>query len=221
MLSNAMKRLSFFYTFFLCVTAYGWGYYDSPSPTPSPQRYWMTRSPQRYWMTTSPPPYWMWRNGWGYYDSPSPAPKIPGFAKPKIQVFVQADRSTSFQVRCLYHMRLDASSLRLDMEGLDAFTARDPDCSDRAVCHFNVTAIPPVSFTCVHEVLTRGTSMTLTSETFTVTDEDKHCSSEPSPAYLAFFSTIMASLAAMTAVVVMTIWKTRPQGLIHDTECNV
>ncbi|KAJ8393475.1 hypothetical protein AAFF_G00059480 [Aldrovandia affinis] len=181
---------------------------------PTAEPYWKRQTLRPYWSRWRPTaePYWMTPTAQPYWNRPS----VP---KPRIQVYVEADRSESFQVTCLYQLELDGSHFQLDVVGRDTYTARNPGCTSGAVCRFNVTASPPVSFTCVHRVRASGMAVALTSDTFTASSQDK-CSSTVSPMYIAFFVIIMLGLATMTVVVVVTIRKTRQKGLFGDSKYN-
>ncbi|XP_030640383.1 uncharacterized protein LOC115820831 isoform X5 [Chanos chanos] len=193
---------------------YGWG--------PTEQPYWMRPTRESYWMRTTESPYWRrpYRRNW-WDPTPTPYWQAPHIPKPSIHVYRQVESEKKVVVACTYLKKTMQSHFQLSVKGAYSHTYRDPECLSGMVCLFNVTVLPPVSFTCVHKMTVSGSSVDVTSEPYTYTQEVvKQHTLSGSVYYQGFSVFIGLGLLIMITVVIVTTLKSRRKDSPKKAEMN-
>ncbi|XP_030640379.1 uncharacterized protein LOC115820831 isoform X2 [Chanos chanos] len=219
---------------------YGWGPTERPYwMRPTRESYWMTptespywRRPYRrygwgptqqpYWMRPTESPYWRrpYRRNW-WDPTPTPYWQAPHIPKPSIHVYRQVESEKKVVVACTYLKKTMQSHFQLSVKGAYSHTYRDPECLSGMVCLFNVTVLPPVSFTCVHKMTVSGSSVDVTSEPYTYTQEVvKQHTLSGSVYYQGFSVFIGLGLLIMITVVIVTTLKSRRKDSPKKAEMN-
>uniref|UniRef100_A0A671TDE0 Uncharacterized protein n=1 Tax=Sinocyclocheilus anshuiensis TaxID=1608454 RepID=A0A671TDE0_9TELE len=120
---------------------------------------------------------------------------------PIITVYQQMEDREHVIVMCSFGRRFIESSLQLSVDYEQNYTLKNPACIAHDVCVFNITVRPPVSLTCIHEIITFGNDSYLLSESYV------------SSFYIGFFSFIVVGVIIMTAAVIVTNIRSNAQGV--------
>ncbi|XP_050972911.1 uncharacterized protein LOC127169515 [Labeo rohita] len=118
---------------------------------------------------------------------------------PVITVYQQIEDREHVIVMCSFGKRFIESSFQLSVDREQNYTLKNPVCIAYEVCVFNITVRPPVSLTCIHEIITFRNESYLQSEAYVLDHYDGVSSS-----YIGFFSFIVVGVVIMTAAVIMT-----------------
>lgn len=85
---------------------------------------------------------------------------------PIITVYQQMGDREHVIVLCSFGRRFIESSFQLSVDYEQNYTLKNPACIAHEMCVFNITVRPPVSLTCIHEIITFGNDSYLLSETY-------------------------------------------------------
>ncbi|KAK2898237.1 hypothetical protein Q8A67_009655 [Cirrhinus molitorella] len=125
---------------------------------------------------------------------------------PIITVYQQIQDREQVIVMCSFGRRHIESSFQLSVDCEQNYTLKNPECIAHDVCVFNITVRPPVSLTCIHEIITYGYESYLQSETYVLDYHDG-----VSSFYIGFFSFIVVGVIIMTAAVIVTTVRSNAQ----------
>ncbi|KAI2662055.1 hypothetical protein H4Q32_007792 [Labeo rohita] len=117
----------------------------------------------------------------------------------RTKVYQQIEDREHVIVMCSFGKRFIESSFQLSVDREQNYTLKNPVCIAYEVCVFNITVRPPVSLTCIHEIITFRNESYLQSEAYVLDHYDGVSSS-----YIGFFSFIVVGVVIMTAAVIMT-----------------
>ncbi|KAL1270319.1 hypothetical protein QQF64_032608 [Cirrhinus molitorella] len=137
------------------------------------------------------------------YDYNSSMPDAP---VPIITVYQQIQDREQVIVMCSFGRRHYRSSFLLSVDCEQNYTLKNPECIAHDVCVFNITVRPPVSLTCIHEIITYGYESYVQSETYVLDYHDG-----VSSFYIGFFSFIVVGVIIMTAAVIVTTVRSNAQ----------
>ncbi|XP_058641070.1 uncharacterized protein LOC131545885 [Onychostoma macrolepis] len=130
---------------------------------------------------------------------------------PVITVYQQMEDREHVIVMCSFGRRFIESSFQLSVDYEQNYTLKNPACITHEVCVFNITVRPPVSLTCIHEIITFGNESYLLSETYVLENHDG-----VSSFYIGFFSFVVVGVIVMTAAVIVTIIRSNAQDSNND-----
>ncbi|XP_059358860.1 uncharacterized protein LOC132097248 isoform X2 [Carassius carassius] len=130
---------------------------------------------------------------------------------PIITVYQQMEDREHVIVMCSFGRRFIESSFQLSVDYEQHYTLKNPACIAHEVCVFNITVRPPVSLTCIHEIITFGNESYLLSETYVLEHHDG-----VSSFYIGFFSFIVVGVIIMTAAVIVTNIRSNAHDFNND-----
>uniref|UniRef100_A0A8C1ZNN4 Uncharacterized protein n=1 Tax=Cyprinus carpio TaxID=7962 RepID=A0A8C1ZNN4_CYPCA len=138
-------------------------------------------------------------------------PSMTDAPVPIITVYQQMGDREHVIVLCSFGRRFIESSFQLSVDYEQNYTLKNPACIAHEMCVFNITVRPPVSLTCIHEIITFGNDSYLLSETYVLEHHDG-----VSSFYIGFFSFIVVGLIIMTAAVIVTNIRSNAQDSNND-----